>query len=164
MINPQAAVDDGGTPAADSTLDMRNNVVWNWGRGGGTLVRNRALVDLVDDVYGSPSSPPVALRRAIVVCGAVCSGQLGWPGHAWVAGNVGLAGAAIPPGTEAGPFPAAPVTMQDAYTAAVAVVLGAGAQPRDVADAALASEVQLAGCQSAPAAPAPAPPPAAAQE
>jgi hypothetical protein len=34
--NPTALVDEAGTPAASTTLDMRNNVVWNWGSRFGT--------------------------------------------------------------------------------------------------------------------------------
>lgn len=145
--NPLASVDDDGTPAADTTLDLRNNVVWDWGNGSGTVVRNRALANVVGNVYGSPASSPSARVRAVVVCGTVCGNSPGWPGHAWISGNVGVGGIVIPPGGEAGPFPAAPVTTQDACAAAVAVAGGAGARPRDLIDAAFVARVQLTECK-----------------
>lgn len=148
--NPQASIDDDGTVAADTTVDMRNNIVWDWRNGSGTMVRNRALANIVGNVYASPSSSPAARARAVMVCGAVCGGVDGWPGHAWISGNVGLGGIVIPPSTEAGPFAAPPLTTQDACTAAVAVAVDAGARPRDVTDAAFVAQVQLAGCAGAP--------------
>src|SRR5262249_37566860 len=33
--NPTASTDDAGTPATETTVDIRNNVIWDWGFGTG---------------------------------------------------------------------------------------------------------------------------------
>ena len=143
--NPAISIDDRGTPATGTTVDMRNNVVWGWGHGYGTWVRNRAQVNLVNNLYGNPGgdvSEPVivdTLTHALVYM----SGNLSVDRPSFALDSLG---------TVATPFPAPPVDTQDSCTAAFAVVADAGVRPLDSVDAGYVGRVVLASC------PAPAPP------
>jgi pectate lyase len=52
--NPQVSVNDLGTPATATTLDMRNNVVFDWKAGAGTAIHHGARANVVANVYSSP--------------------------------------------------------------------------------------------------------------
>jgi hypothetical protein len=139
--NPQVRIDDAGTPATATTLDMRNNVVWDWRGGYGTQVWYGPRANVVRNFYASPLSSSGEQAKAIVVSNGA---------HAYVEGNVSgddvnVNGA----GTETGPFPAASVTTQPACEAAAAVLGGAGLRPLDAVDRGYVSAVSLAACPSA---------------
>jgi len=131
--NPQARIDEAGTPATHTTLDMRNNIIWDWGSGHGTLVWHGPRANILDNYYWSSIN-------AITVTSA----------RAFVRGNLSgdnkdINGA----GTETSPFPAPPVETQDACTAANLVLANAGARPPDSLDQQYLSEITLAPCADA---------------
>ena len=41
------------SPARDTTLDMWNNLIFDWGVGYGTLIRNGARANIVNNFYSS---------------------------------------------------------------------------------------------------------------
>ena len=54
--NPTAFVNEAGTSAAATTLDMRNNIVW--GSGFGTVVYNGATANIVANLFSSDPAGP----------------------------------------------------------------------------------------------------------
>ncbi len=149
--NPSAGIDDDGTPATDTTLDFRNNLVWNWGSGYGTLIHHGATANVVANFYSSPGSRVSAQKDALIVCkGPDCFGgdpnSRAW---AYVDGNVSADPIGIDldaEGTESVPFPAPAVTTTDACTAAHEVVAGAGVRPVDSVDAIYLTAISLPPC------------------
>ena len=151
--NPLISIDDVGTPATDTTVDMRNNVVWGWGSGHGTMVRNRARVNLVGNYYGDPGGD---VADAVIVDSATAS-------QVYAEGNLSPDNPALNldgRGTEAVAFRAPPLTTQDACRAAQLIVAGAGVRPLDVVDAAFLGPVSIVGCGTTAPPPPPPPPPA----
>jgi hypothetical protein len=147
--NPTIAIDDVVLPATDTTVDMRNNVVWGWGFGVGTVVRNGAWVNVVANFYSSPDSLSLDQAQAVVVCATVCGSTTSYPARAYVAANYSpdpLAGNVNVTGTETAPFPAAPVTTTDPCTAAHDVVAGVGVRPLDAVDTAFLAGIALPPC------------------
>lgn len=134
--NPQVRVDDLGTPATQTTLDMRNNLVWDWGDGYGTLIWFGPWVNAVNNFYFGPLAPTKAL---LVRDGA----------RAYTAGNFSLDGVDLDhAGTEAEPFAAPPVTTTGACDAAHAIVAYAGVRPLDMVDEGFVNAIQgLPSCQ-----------------
>jgi hypothetical protein len=135
--NPQVRIDERGTPARDTTLDMRNNLVWDWIGGYGTLVWFGPRANIVDNFYSSPDSDKREQAAAILVRNG---------GRAYVAGNVSpdpMAGDINAVGTETTPFPAPPVTTQAPCEAAHAIVNEAGARPLDDLDVSYLEAVTL---------------------
>jgi hypothetical protein len=139
--NPQVRIDDAGTPATTTTLDMRNNVVWDWRGGYGTQVWYGPRANVVRNFYASPLSSSGEQAKAVVVSNGA---------HAYVEGNVSGDDVNVnSAGTETGPFPAASVTTQTACEAAAAVLGGAGLRPLDAVDRGYVSAVSIAACPSA---------------
>jgi hypothetical protein len=138
------------------TVDMRNNVVWDWAGGFGTAVVAGATANIVNNVYGNPGGGVRDRGQALIVCrgvslvagNGICpAGARAEPADAYVAGNVSLDGVALDrAGTVAVPFAAAPVSTSDACTAARQVLATAGAPPRDPVDAGYVAPVALEGC------------------
>ena len=112
--NPQVSVDDAGTPATDTTLDMRNNVVWGWGPGFGTLIHHGARANVVGNYYASPLSATFDRPEALHVCSGIKGCFGGVPAaraRGYVAGNVhgdGLTDAHQQRGYPDGPLPRSP--------------------------------------------------------
>jgi pectate lyase len=134
--NPQVRIDDPGTPAVDTTVDMRNNVVWGW-KDHGTLIWYGPRANVVNNFYSAAGGNP---KRSLVVSAGA---------RAYVAGNVstdGQTGAINAQGTEMEPFDAPLVPMTDACTAAHKVVSGAGVRPRDMADQKTLAGIALPAC------------------
>jgi hypothetical protein len=155
--NPQISR-QGDRPAVDTTVDMRNNVVWNWGFGYGTFVLYGPWVNVVNNYYGNPAGDPIDTLQALLVCRGdgvetpestpACTDG-GARSRAWVYASGNVSGDGVDPdrhGTVATPFPAPPVTTQDACSAAALVLAGAGARPRDAHDDAYVAAVTLPGC------------------
>ncbi len=147
----------GVPPTADATVDMRNNVVWNWGGGYGTLVRHGAQVNVVANVYGNPTGAERDRRQALIVCPAgppppeafaLCGrGDRGAAARGYVKGNASADGVDLDAaGTEAAPFPAPAVDTTDACSAAHRVLARAGARPLDATDRGYLAAVSLAAC------------------
>jgi hypothetical protein len=125
--NPLIENNNEGTPALDTVVDMRNNLVWVSGYG--TSIKNGATANVVNNFYWSSN-----MRRALEVKNA----------RAYVSGN-------YPPelngvGTEATPFPAPKVNSTDACSAAHEVLAGVGARPLDLLDGRYLSVISLPSC------------------
>ncbi len=73
--NPQVAIDNTGTAATDTTLDMRNNLVWDWAGGYGTLIWSGSRANVVNNFYSSPRSFPKNQKQALVVGAIQGSGE-----------------------------------------------------------------------------------------
>jgi hypothetical protein len=132
--NPQVSIDDAGTPATDTTLDMRNNLVWEWGAGYGTMVWHGPRANVVNNYYSSS-------YKAITVSSA----------RAYVQGNLSGDNVDINrQGNEMSSFPAPFVDTQDACEAANLVLASAGTLPRDSTDEQYLSRITIAPCPSPP--------------
>ena len=130
--SPHVAIDNVSTPATDTTVDMRNNLVWNWGGGSGTVIGFGAWANVVDNFYGAAGGDK---QDALLVNNG---------GRAYVADNISAEGININArGTEAIPFPAPVVDTVDACTAAHEALAGAGASPLDAVDHQSLSEILL---------------------
>ena len=149
--NPEVSYDQ--TPAerhdAGTTIDMRHNVVWGWGRGRGTRIEEGATANVIDNYFGGTD-----LEDALIVCTGpatvrTCSRDPRNVARAYTRGNVVQGGAVDvnTRGTEIEPFPAPPVTGADTCREAARTIREAGAQPRDEAERALVA--QIAPCSEA---------------
>lgn len=153
--NPSVSIDDAGTRATDTTLDMRNNVVWGWDTGYGTLVHHGARANVVRNYYASPRSSAFDQGEALLVCSGSPTCLGGDPAafaRAFVDGNVdgdGLTARVNGQGTEPAPFSAPAIATADACTAARRVLDGVGPRPLDTRDAGYVTTVVLAGCSTA---------------
>ncbi len=128
--NPQVSIDDAGTPATDTTLDMRNNLVWDWGTGYGTMVWHGPRANVVNNYYSSS-------HKAITVSSA----------RAYVQGNLSADNVDInQQGNETSPFPAPFVDTQDACEAAKLVLANAGARSLDSIDQQYLSKIAIPSC------------------
>ena len=146
--NPQVAIDNTGTAATDTTLDMRNNLVWNWGNGYGTLIWYGPRANVVNNFYSSPRSSAKDQKQALLV-GAMQGSveKLTAVARVYTSGNYSadkLEQDINKVGNEKSPFPAPPVDTQDACTAASSVLAGAGARPLDAIDQKYLSAISLA--------------------
>ena len=137
--NPQVRIDAAGTPATATTLDMRNNVIWGWGSGYGTLIFFGPWANVVQNYYYSAGGDA---GDALVACkNAQC--RFGQPvnhpnsrSRAYVEGNVSGDGLDTinNEGAEPQAFSAPVVDTQGACAAAAAVLAGAGVRPLDDID------------------------------
>jgi hypothetical protein len=149
--NPAVAVDDLGTPATTLTADIRNNLVWDWLDGVGTAIHHGAWANVVANFYSSPASSGSDQQNALIVCSADCGdGDPAYIAHAYTTANV--SGTVLPfdingAGRETAPFPASPVTIDDACTAASAVLAGAGVRPLDAIEAAYLDGISFPICR-----------------
>ena len=125
---PQIDNDDEWTLATDTTVDLRNNLMWDWGTIA-TRVSKGVRVNVVNNYYSkSPFALVVnSLARAYTKGNVVHES----------AANLNLLG------TETVPFPAPAVDITDAVTAASEVRGGAGARPRDDFDESLVARIDL---------------------
>jgi hypothetical protein len=130
--NPQVRIDNNGGVANDTTLDMRNNLVWDWAGGSGTLVWHGPWANVVENYYAANGGDaPDAL---IVSDGA----------RAFLTNNFSLDGLNVNiGGTELAPFAAAAVDTADACVAAHAILAGAGVTPRDALEQQHLAEILL---------------------
>ena len=150
--NPQARTDDPGATATDLTVDMRNNVVWNWRNGSGVHVWYGASANIVNNFFGSPSSSTVARTRAVIVCRGECDGVPASTSRAWVNGNLSWDrrhGVINAENTENVPFTAPTVDTQPTCVAAARVVAEAGVQPLDTLDQSYVRTVKTSMCRPA---------------
>ena len=152
--NPQVSMDDAGTPATETTVDMRNNMVYDWAGGAGTAIHHGAWANVVANFYSSPSSLPSDQEQALIVCrgGATCfDGDPLNIARAFTQGNVSgdFLGIDINGvGTQNVPFPAPLITTAvDACTAAKRVLAGAGARPLDDIDLDFLAPITLPICR-----------------
>ena len=130
--NPQFRIDDGAGVATQISGDMRNNVIANWAKGYATLLHHGVWVNLVNNYY-------TGSHKAISLVSA----------RGYVAGNLSADGVNLNGlGTVESPFPSAPVTTQDACTAARLVLAGAGARPLDSVDQLFLAQIPVPSCLS----------------
>jgi pectate lyase len=135
--NPQVRIDDLGRRANGTTVDMRNNLVWGWTGGYGTLIWHGPWANVVDNFYSAASGDP---KRAIEVSNGA---------RAYVSGNFsadGLTDYINARGTETEAFPAPGVDTKDPCTAALQLLANAGVTPRDEVDKKNLSAISLARC------------------
>ena len=152
--NPQVTYDDSDARRQDTetTLDMRNNLVWNWRSGYGARIRYGARANIVNNYFAAAGGDA---RDALVVCqgftnDSQCYDDPTNRARAFVSGNVSAEGVDIDAeGTEAAPFAAAAVDTDDARTAACAVLAAAGVRPLDALDQSYLATVKLS-CGSVP--------------
>ena len=121
--SPTASVDDVGTLATDTTVDMRNNVVWGWGGGMGTTISLGARANIVDNLFAAAGGDQ---KDALAVKSN---------GRAFVMDNVSLDYFDFSSqATEAIAFAAPIVDTTEACAAARDVVAAAGVRPLDAVD------------------------------
>jgi len=136
--NPQVRIDDVGTPATDTTVDMRNNLVWDWKDGEGTLIWYGPRANVVNNFYSSPSSSSSGKKKALIV---------GKQSSVYASGNFSADGINVDAaGNRTEPFSAPAVDTQDALAAACVVVAEAGVRPLDAVDQQHLSEISLPPC------------------
>ncbi len=136
--NPNVSTDNAGTPATDTTLDMRNNLIWDWGRGWGTFIHNGASVNIVNNFYSAPDGD---VKDGLIVDTTTA--------RAYVNGNVNPQYSDLnTAGNESGPFSAPVVDTLDACTAATQALATAGVRPLDSVDQQYLSVISLSFCGS----------------
>jgi hypothetical protein len=127
-------------PDTGTTIDIRNNLIWNWDGGYATRIESGATANVVGNLYANPDGGSGDDGQGLMVCGgnnhpsaaALCAAG---GGSAYTSGNVSLDGINYDSvGNLGSPLPADPVTTTDACTAAADVVTHAGAVPRDAVD------------------------------
>jgi hypothetical protein len=148
--NPQVRIDNAGTPATDVTIDMRNNLVWDWGNGYGTVIWYGPRANVVNNFYSSPRSSAKDQKHALVV-GTGDGSEPSAASFARVYAIGNFSADKLPQdinrvSNEKHPFPAVPVDTQDACAAARAVLAGAGARPLDSIDQKYLSAISLPVC------------------
>ncbi|MGH7821911.1 MAG: hypothetical protein ACREQ9_19285 [Candidatus Binatia bacterium] len=158
--NPWISNVNEGIVSPDTTVDMRNNLVWGWGdSGGGTGIECGAKANVVSNFFSSPKTSLDRQENALMVND--CDSGTG--GLAYTFGN--LSGDPLrfdlnSLGNRSNPFPAAFVNTHDACTGAVDALAGAGADPLDAVDLAHLSTISLTRCAlGGGSAPAPSPSP-----
>jgi hypothetical protein len=128
--NPQIRVDDAGGVATELTVDMRNNVIWDWRGGVGTVIWHGPWVNVVNNLYGNPAGAMNDKLQALEIDETTSV-------RAYVAGNVSADGVTAQinaQGTQSTPFAAPLVDTQDACTAGLQVLAQAGVRPLDSVD------------------------------
>jgi hypothetical protein len=149
--NPNVAIDNTGTPAEATTLDMRNNVVFDWGIGWGTLLHNGARANVVANFFASPGSSPSVQQKALLVTPWTPRDPTG--ARVYATGNVSgdvLRRDLNSLGTETSAFEAPLVETQEACVAALRVLAEAGVRPLDALDQQYLASVVLRPCPPPP--------------
>jgi hypothetical protein len=158
--NPQVRIDGAGTPAGDTTLDMRNNLVWGWGGGYGTLIRYGPRANVIKNFYSNPSGSRNDKKQAVIVCkgdgketpesfSSCGRGDKASRARSYVLGNFSADALDMDinaVGNQEKPFPAPPVDTQDACAAAHRVRSGAGVRRLDGTDQHYVSLISLPLC------------------
>jgi pectate lyase len=145
--NPQVTFDDSAARSrdTDTTLDMRNNLLWNWRGGYGTRIRYGARANVINNYFAAAGGDA---KDALVVCrgranDSPCYDDTTNVARAFVSGNVSADGVNIDSeGTEVTPFQAE-IDVDDPGVAACEVLARAGVRPLDVLDASYLAVVQL---------------------
>jgi pectate lyase len=158
--SPQVQTDGFGTPATDTTVDMRNNVIWDWRGGYGSRLRYGPRVNVINNYYAANGGDA---RDALVVCpGPECDdSNPASAARVYAKGNISAEGIDLDArGNESVAFPAPPVGTLDAKSGACEVFTKAGVRPLDSLDQHYLSMLSLRWCSEDPdPEPAPIPPP-----
>jgi len=161
--NPQVRIGAAGTPAGNTTLDMRNNAVWGWGSGHGTLIRYGPRVNVVNNFYSNPNGSRHDKKQALVVCqgdgketpenlSSCGRGEKASRAWSYVVGNLSADALDMDinaVGNQENSFPAPPLDTQETCTAAQRVLAGAGARPLDGTDRDYISLISVPPCSRA---------------
>lgn len=161
--NPQVRVGMLGSPAGVTTLDMRNNAVWGWGSGHGTLIRYGPRVNVVNNFYSNPNGSRHDKKQALVVCqgdgketpenlSSCGRGEKASRAWSYVVGNLSADALDMDinaVGNQENSFPAPPLDTQETCTAAQRVLAGAGARPLDGTDRDYISLISVPPCSRA---------------
>lgn len=138
------------SPVGSPNADIRNNVVWKFGRnngtgsGYGTAIAYNATANVVGNYYYTVGTSPGSATNTDDGYGAGATGKAYISGN--VSGNSGV-NANAPNNHALWPIPAwAAVTTQAACTAAYMVLNNAGARPLNATDQALVNSVALNNC------------------
>jgi len=158
--NPQVTYDDSVARSQDkeTTLDMRNNLLWNWRGGFGSRIRYGARANVVNNYFAAAGG---AARNALIVCRGLaddsrCSGDPTNVARAYVRGNISADGVNIDGrGTEVKPFSAPQMDTDDPREAACDVLALAGARPLDALDESYLATVRLTCVTPPPPSPTP---------
>ena len=147
--NPDVAIDAFMSPALDTTADMRNNLIWNWGDGFGTKIHSNARANVISNLYATPGTAPGDQGPAIIVCTVNCPEEPPSLTRAHVSSNVSADAPAFAinwTATDSTPFPAPRVATEDACLAARRVLGEAGVRPLDGVDEANLAGIVLPWC------------------
>jgi pectate lyase len=153
---PYVSLSSTGERATELQLDMRNNVVWDWGYAG-TQVWRGAKANVINNYYYDPNASDNGKRRAIFFCHAGSrspncqTSDSRMYARGYISGNVSGHGPSISDylnslRTEPGPFWAPTVSTTDACTAAQQVLAKAGVRPLDAVDSKYVGLVKLTSC------------------
>lgn len=127
--NPNASIDNSSTPATDTTVDMRNNLIWKFGAG--TVVHRGAWGNVINNYYSKSTNAITVNTEGVLYTGGNVSAD---------SINVNTIGNAV------NPFSAAPVSTQDAATGACLALNSAGVRPLDAVDSGFLSAIVIPGC------------------
>jgi pectate lyase len=143
-------------PDPGTTVQMVNNVVWDWGPGYATRIHFGATGNVEANFYADPSGSASDAAQGLIVCTdrqapsspayALCgSGQVaGVQGWAYTHGNVSQDGVNLDAaGNVKTAYPAPAVSVMDACSAARHVLTSAGVRPLDAVDASLVRLVRI---------------------
>jgi hypothetical protein len=146
--NPQVTYDDSNARSRDreTTLDMRNNLLWDWRGGFGSRIRYGARANVINNYFAAAGG---AAQSALIICrgladDSVCSRDTTNVARAYVRGNVSADGVDIDGrGTEVRPFPAPRKDADGPHEAACDVLALAGTRPLDALDESYLATVRL---------------------
>jgi pectate lyase len=155
---PQVKYSDSGGQASDIELDLRNNLIWDWGYAA-TQIWKGARANVIANYYYDPGASDGGKKRAIFLCHANSRSpncQTSDPklyARAYTSGNVSGHGAAISDylnslGTDRTPFSPPTVSTTDACTAAQQVLAKSGVRPLDAVDSKYIGMVAITSCTS----------------
>jgi PKD domain len=138
------------SPVGNPNADIRNNVVWKYGRSNGTgsgygsAIAYNATANIINNYYYTAGSSASSATSTSDGYGT------GATGKAYVSGNVSGNGASINGTNNHAIYNVPAVTTQDACTAASLVLAGAGPRPLNSGNQALINAVTLTGCSVTP--------------
>lgn len=137
------------SPVGAPNADIRNNIVWKFGRsngtgsGYGTAVAYNATANVINNYYYTAGTSPNSATNTDDGYGG------GATGKAYIAGNVsGNNGVNANADNNHAIYTVPAVTTQDACTAAQLVLANAGPSPRNATDLAFINQVTLPGCST----------------
>lgn len=135
------------SPVGNPNADIRNNLIWKYGRsngtgsGYGTAVAYNATANVINNYYYTAGTSPNSATNTDDGYGA------GATGKAFISGNVSGNNVNANGDNNHVAYLVPSVTTQDACTAAVIVLAKAGPKVRNTVDNSLISSVTLIGCK-----------------
>jgi pectate lyase len=153
-----------GLPVDDDvTLDMRNNIVWDWARGSATSVSYGARANIIANLYGNPQAATNDKRQALIVCrgdgaetpesyASCAEGEPAAAAFVYAGGNLSLDGVDVDrAGTLREPLEAASISTDSPCVAAHRVLEAArGNFVGDATERGYLASVTLASCPHPP--------------